>query len=82
LLLEEIMITDTTPEAEERQHEIFRGMSGEQRLCLAIAWSDSVRDISWAGFQRRHPSAGEKELRALILREVHGIEMEAWRALP
>ena len=70
------MITDTTPEAEERQREIFRAMNGEQRLCLAMAWSDNVRDIAWAGFQRRHPSASEKELRAQFLREVHGIEME------
>lgn len=78
------MITDTTPEVEEKQQAIFRGMSGEQRLCLAMAWSDSVRDIAWAGFQRRHPATPETELRARFLKELHGIEIEKSqeRALP
>ena len=31
------MITDTTPAAEERQYEIFRQMSGERKLLLAMA---------------------------------------------
>ncbi|MFH1481498.1 MAG: hypothetical protein ABIG67_09530 [Pseudomonadota bacterium] len=70
------MITDTLPEAEARQHEIFRGMSGEQRLRLAMAWSDNIRDICWAGLRRRHPSATEKELRAIFLKDLHGIEIK------
>lgn len=70
------MITDTLPEAEARQHEIFRRMSGEQRLLLAMAWSDTLRDIALAGLRRRHPSVTEKGLRALFVKEFHGIEIK------
>ncbi|MFC1896701.1 hypothetical protein ACFL0Q_08620 [Thermodesulfobacteriota bacterium] len=78
------MITDTTPEAEARQHEILLAMNGEQRLRLAMAWSDTIRDICWAGFRRRHPSATEKELRVMFLMELHGIDLEEsrWRTSP
>ncbi len=69
------MITDTTPEAEKRQHVIFERLSGEEKVRLAMAFSDTVRDIAWAGFCRRHPSVSEETLRVMFLEEVHGIEL-------
>ena len=69
------MITDTTPDADKRQHEIFERLSGEEKVRLAMAFSDTVRDIAWAGFRRRHSSLSEEVLRTLFLREVHGIEL-------
>ena len=69
------VITDTKPEAEKRQHEIFARLSPEERLRLAMAWSDQVRDIAWAGFRRRHPGLSVERLRAMFVRELHGIEM-------
>jgi hypothetical protein len=69
------MITDTTAEAEKRQNEIFERLSGEEKVRLAMAFSDTVRDIAWAGFRRRHPSVSEEILRVMFLEEVHGIEL-------
>jgi hypothetical protein len=69
------MIADTTAEAEKRQNEIFERLSGEEKVRLAMAYSDTVRDIAWAGFCRRHPSFSEETLRVMFLKEVHGIEL-------
>ncbi len=68
------MITDTTAEAEKRQNEIFARMSGEQKVRLAMELSDSVRDIAWEGFCRRHPLVLEDRLRAMFFNEIHGIQ--------
>ncbi len=69
------LITDTTPEAQQWQNEIFEGLSGEEKVRLAMGFSDTVRDIAWAGFRRRHPAVSEEMLRTLFLQEVHGIEL-------
>jgi hypothetical protein len=69
------MLNDTTAEAEKRQHEIFDRLSGEEKVRLAMEFSDAVRDIAWAGFCRRHPSVSEETLRVMFLEEVHGIEL-------
>ena len=69
------MITDTTAEAEKRQNEIFRRLSGEEKIRLAMAFSDTVRDIAWAGFCQRHPSVSGETLRAMFIKEIHGIDI-------
>jgi len=68
------MITDTTAEAERRQNEIFARVSGEQKVRLAMELSDTVRDIAWEGFCRRHPLVSEERLRAMFFAEIHEIE--------
>ena len=67
------MITDTTPAAEKRQHEIFKRMSGERRLLLAMSFSDQIRDIAIEGLRRRHPSVSEEDLKEIYFREIFGI---------
>jgi hypothetical protein len=67
------MITDTTLSAQKRQYEIFRRMSGERRLLLALAFSDQIRDIAMEGLLRRHPSASEEALKAIFIKETHGV---------
>jgi hypothetical protein len=67
------MITDTTPAAEVRLHEIFRRMSGESKLLLAMAFSDQIRDIAMEGLRRRHPSASEEALKAIFIKEIYGV---------
>jgi hypothetical protein len=67
------MVTDTTPAAEKRQHEIFKRMSGERRLLLAMSFSDQIRDIAIEGLRRRHPSVSEENLKELYFKEIFGI---------
>lgn len=69
------MTTDTTPVAEKQQHEIFKRMSGERRLLLAMAFSDQLRDIAMEGLRRRHPSASEGALKAIYFKEMYGISL-------
>ena len=69
------MITDTTHEAEKRQHEIFTRLSGEQKVRLAMELSDAVRDIAWAGFCARHLRFRVRMPRSAFAEEVHGIEL-------
>ena len=40
------MITDTTTKAAKLQNEIFMRLSGAQKVRLAMAFSDTVRDIA------------------------------------
>jgi hypothetical protein len=70
------MITDTTSKAEARQHDIFRRMSGEERLRVSMSLSDQMRDIALAGFKSRHPNSSEEELRILFYREIHRVEIK------
>jgi len=69
------MITDTTPAAQKRQHEIFKRMSGERRLLLAMAFSDQIRDIAMEGLRRGYPSASEEALKAIFIKEMYGISL-------
>jgi hypothetical protein len=69
------MITDTTPEAGKRQHEIFKQMSGERRLLLAMAFSDQIRGIAMEGLRRRYPSAPEGALKAIYFEEMYGVSL-------
>ncbi len=68
------MTTDTTAEAQKRQHQIFARLSGDQKVRLAMELSDAARDIGWEGFCRRHPLVSEERLRAMFFTEIHGIE--------
>jgi len=69
------MVADTTPAAEKRQHEIFKRMSGERRLLLAMSFSDHVRDIAKEGLRRRHLSVSEEDLKELYFKEIFGISI-------
>jgi hypothetical protein len=70
------LISDTTPEAESYQHQIFARMTGDERVCAAMALSDQMRDIALAGFRNRHPQWGEKEIMEIFIKEIHGIEIK------
>ncbi|MBI4764401.1 MAG: hypothetical protein HY787_07335 [Deltaproteobacteria bacterium] len=70
------MISDTSPEADARQLETFRRMSGEERMMAAMKLSDVIRDIALAGLKNRHPNSSEEELRILFYREMHQVEIK------
>jgi hypothetical protein len=53
---------DTTPEAEAVQVEIFRRMSGRQKLALVEEANRNARELALAGLRLRHPDAGPEEL--------------------
>lgn len=61
-------VHDTSPEAARIQIEIYRRMSGAERLALAFEISEFAREFCLAGIRRRHPDWGEAEVRHEMVR--------------
>lgn len=62
----------THPEATEIQQDIFRRMTTEERLRIALETSDSMRDVALAALRSRHPELDENGLRRELLRIMYG----------
>lgn len=71
------MTNDTTEDAEQKQHEVFKRMRGEEKVRLSMAFSDFVRDLALAGLRSRHPAASESQQRVRFIKEVHGVEIRS-----
>ncbi|HET9479655.1 MAG TPA: hypothetical protein VFO72_09935, partial [Pyrinomonadaceae bacterium] len=54
---------DTTPDAQRKQFELMRRLSPSQKLSLAFALTDAVRDLILADLHHRFPQANETEIR-------------------
>lgn len=63
---------DTTRKAAAIQEELFRQMGPERRLRVALAMSDSMRNVAVAGLRSRHPELSELELSRELLRILYG----------
>jgi hypothetical protein len=59
-------LSDTPPEMVEKQFEILRKMTGEQRLSIAIEMSLFARDLLKEALRREHPDWSD----AQVIREV------------
>jgi hypothetical protein len=74
-----VAISDTTPEAQARQLEILRAMSGEQRMTLAYEMSMFVRELMKEGIRRDHPDWTEAQIaRELLRRAFFPAPLPAW----
>jgi hypothetical protein len=61
-------ISDTSPEAAEIQLDIYRRMTGEQRLRLALEMSDFARELSLSRIRAEHPDWSDWEVKRELLR--------------
>ena len=66
------MPSDTSPEAAAIQQEIFRRMTPEQRLRIALELSEEMRNIALSGLRSRQPELTEEELKREMLRIMYG----------
>lgn len=48
-------ISDTSPEAAEVQLRIYRAMSGEQKILIALEMSEFARELAKARIREDHP---------------------------
>lgn len=71
----EFIPADTTPEAARVQAEVFRRMSPERRLELALQMSDSLRATVAAGVRSRHPALTAEQVRLAVIRLLVGDEL-------
>jgi hypothetical protein len=53
---------DTTVDAHRLQGEIYRKMTGQQRLSIAFELTDMVRRIAMAGIRARHPHYTDEQV--------------------
>jgi len=57
---------DTSPDAWARHLEALRALSPQERLELAVAMSDDVREIARDGVRHRHPAWSTVEVEAAL----------------
>ena len=57
------MLRDTDPHVAAAYHRLIGAAAPAERLEQAARLSRGVRALAWAGLRRRHPRAGEEELR-------------------
>jgi hypothetical protein len=60
--------SDTSPEAQAVQLEIYRAMSGEQRLLIALDMSLFARELARQGIRHDHPEWSEEQVARELLR--------------
>ena len=65
-------LADTDPEVRRRQLEVYRAMSAQQRVLLALALSEDLRRVALDGIRSRKPASDEADLRVEWLRMLHG----------
>ncbi|HEV3052941.1 MAG TPA: hypothetical protein VGX50_21720 [Longimicrobium sp.] len=61
-------IRDTSLDAEQVQLDVFRRMTGEQRLKLALEMSDFARGLSLSRIRAEHPEWSDWEVKRELLR--------------
>jgi len=61
-------MSDTSRVAAALQAEIYRRMTGAERLRIALDMSLAVRELSMARLQRQHPDWSELALKRELLR--------------
>ena len=59
------------PEAAlEKQIELYRSMTGEQRLAIALDLHEFSCDVAREGIRRQHPNADAAEVERLLRRRL------------
>lgn len=56
--------------ASEKQIERYRGMTGEQRLAIALELHELSCEIAREGIRRQHPDADAAEVERLLHRRI------------
>ena len=69
------MLRDTDPRAAAAYHRLIGAMPPSERLAQAARLSLGVRALARAGLRRRHPQAGEAELRWRFVALCYGREL-------
>jgi hypothetical protein len=71
------MSFDTTAEAQRRHDDVFRAMTPEQRVAMAVEMSETAFRLAEDGIRMRHPGATDEQVRVAALRLRLGDELFA-----
>ncbi|MDP3237428.1 MAG: hypothetical protein Q8S33_36060 [Myxococcales bacterium] len=69
--------TDSSAKARARQLQLFRAMSPQERLELALSMSESTRELSLTGLQKLHPDESDLQLRIRLAALLYGATAQA-----
>jgi hypothetical protein len=74
------MATDTTPDAAAVQQALYRAMTGEQRVAIALKMSIMARQITLDGIRFRHPEYSDEQAKFALFRILVGdvLFRKAW----
>lgn len=61
---------DTTHEAQQMHFQLMRQLPGWKRLALACDLTQALRQLLLSDIRRRHPAAGEEEVRRRFIARV------------
>lgn len=75
---------DTTPEAHAFQMAVYRKMTTERRLAIALELSEAARRTSLDGIRARHPEYDEHTAVRALFRLLHGeaLHDKVWPGRP
>jgi hypothetical protein len=66
---------DTSAEAHEVQLGIYRAMSPERRVEIALELSDGIRKVAIDGIRHRHPEYSDGEVRRAVVALIYGDDL-------
>ncbi len=66
---------DTSDAAHLAQLRVYAGMTGEQRVELAMALSERVREIAREGIRARHPDYTARQVELALLCTLYGADL-------
>lgn len=76
-------LIDTASEPRRRQIEAYRAMNPARRVEIALALSEELRSIAIDGIKGRNPAFHDRQVRAELLRILHGANLaDKLAALP
>jgi len=67
--------TDTSQDADAIQLDMWRSMSGQERIQKAMSFSSRLRDMSLDAIRRRHPEFSEDQVRLKFIELTYGEEL-------
>lgn len=71
------MASDTTTQSQHRHDDLFRAMTCDQRVAMAVEMSETVRQVAREGVRMRHPGYTDEDVRLTSIRLLLGDELFA-----
>lgn len=70
-------MNDTSPEADQVRMRLFRAMSPERKLSMALSWSTALREMIRANIKEQYKGATEPQQRRILADRWLGPELAA-----
>jgi hypothetical protein len=70
-----VPLADTDPEIRRRQLDVYRTMTPQQRIEVALGLSEEVRQLAIDGIRNRYPAMSDGQVHEEWLRMLHGPQL-------